>query len=79
MIVPKTALTDDGEMLPGDARRLALEEAVRQRLAAPRLSSTVRLGVLEEVAGGSLPSAPGRFATLHPGGGSRCRSASART
>jgi hypothetical protein len=27
----------------------------------------VRLGVVEEVAGGSLPSALGRFATLHPG------------
>jgi Bacterial regulatory helix-turn-helix protein, lysR family len=46
------ALTDDGEMLLGDARRLLqLEEAARQRLAAPRLSGTVRLGVVEEVAG----------------------------
>jgi DNA-binding transcriptional LysR family regulator len=27
----------------------------------------VRLGVVEEVAGGSLPSALGRFAALHPG------------
>src|SRR6201987_3124716 len=62
------ALTDDGEMLLGDARRLLqLEEAARQRLAAPRLSGTVRLGVVEEVAGGSLPSALGRFAMLHPG------------
>jgi DNA-binding transcriptional LysR family regulator len=61
-------LTDDGEMLLGDARRLLqLEEAARQRLAAPRLSGTVRLGVVEEVAGGSLPSALGRFAALHPG------------
>ena len=61
-------LTDDGEMLLGDARRLLqLEEAARQRLAAPRLSGTVRLGVVEEVAGGSLPSALGRFASLHPG------------
>src|SRR6201991_1601371 len=61
-------LTDDGEMLLGDARRLLhLEEAARHRLAAPRLSGTVRLGVVEEVAGGSLPSALGRFATLHPG------------
>lgn len=60
------ALTDDGEMLLGDARRLLqLEEAARQRLAAPRLSGMVRLGVVEEVAGGSLPSALGRFATLH--------------
>ena len=62
------ALTDDGEMLLGDARRLLqLEEAARHRLAAPRLSGTVRLGVVEEVAGGSLPSALGRFAALHPG------------
>jgi DNA-binding transcriptional LysR family regulator len=61
------ALTDDGEMLLGDARRLLqLEEAARQRLAAPRLSGTVRLGVVEEVAGGSLPSALSRFSALHP-------------
>jgi len=62
------ALTDDGEMLLGDARRLLqLEEAARLRLAAPRLSGTVRLGVVEEIAGGSLPRALGRFAALHPG------------
>src|ERR1700686_3196649 len=63
------ALTDDGEMLLGGARRLLqLEEAARHRLTAPPLSGTVRLGVVEEVAGGSLPSALRRFATLHPGG-----------
>jgi len=62
------ALTDDGEMLLGDARRLLqLEEAARHRLAAPRLSGTVRLGVVEEVAGGSLPPVLSRFAALHPG------------
>src|ERR1700735_2316002 len=62
------ALTDEGEMLLGDARRLLqLEEAARQRLAAPRLSGMVRLGVVEEVAGGSLPTALGRFAALHRG------------
>jgi DNA-binding transcriptional LysR family regulator len=62
------ALTDDGEMLLADARRLLqLEEAARHRLVAPRLSGTVRLGVVEEVAGGSLPSALRRFAMLHPG------------
>jgi DNA-binding transcriptional LysR family regulator len=56
------------EMLLGDARRLLqFEEAARHRLAAPRLSGTVRLGVVEEVAGGSLPSALGRFATFDPG------------
>jgi DNA-binding transcriptional LysR family regulator len=61
------ALTDDGETLLGDARRLLqLEEAARQRLSAPRLSGSVRLGVVEEVAGGSMPPALGRFATLHP-------------
>ncbi|MBR0873192.1 LysR family transcriptional regulator [Bradyrhizobium tropiciagri] len=62
------ALTDEGEMLLGDARRLLqLEEAARQRLLAPRLSGAVRLGVVEEVAGGSLPPALGRFAALHRG------------
>ena len=62
------ALTDDGEMLLGDARRLLqLEEAARLRLVAPRLSGLVRLGVNEEVAEASLPSSLGRFAALHPG------------
>src|SRR5580658_7381111 len=62
------ALTDEGETLLSEARRLLqLEEAARHRLAAPRLSGLVRLGVVEEVAGGSLPSALGRFAALHPG------------
>src|ERR1700734_2870360 len=65
---PGVALTDDGETLLGDARRLLkLEETARQRLAAPRLSGTVRLGVVEEVAGGSLPSVLGRFAALYSG------------
>src|ERR1700739_4706695 len=60
--------TDDGEMLLNDARGLLqLEEAARHRLAAPRLSGTVRLGVVEEVAGGSLPPGLARFAALHPG------------
>jgi DNA-binding transcriptional LysR family regulator len=55
-------------MLLGDARRLLqLEEAARQRLAPPRLSGTARLGVVEEVAEGSLPSALARFTALHPG------------
>src|ERR1700716_884298 len=39
------ALTDDCEMLLGDAARLLqLEGAARLRLAAPRLSGTGRLG-----------------------------------
>src|SRR5438046_708700 len=62
------ALTDDGEMLLSDARRLLqLEEAARQRLASRGLSGTARLGVVEEVAEGSLPSALARFTALHPG------------
>jgi DNA-binding transcriptional LysR family regulator len=61
------ALTDDGEMLLGDARRLLqMEEAARRRLTASPLSGTVRLGAVEEVAGGSLPPALGRFARSHP-------------
>ena len=62
------ALTDEGEMLLGDARRLLqLEETARLRLAAPRLSGKVRLGVVEQLAGGSLPSALRRFAAVHSG------------
>ena len=61
------ALTDDGEMLLGEARRLLqLEEGARHRLTSPPLSGTVRLGGVEEVAGGSLPPALGRFASSHP-------------
>src|SRR5258708_13183681 len=53
------ALTDDGEMLLGDARRLLqLEEAARHRLAAPRLSATARLGVVAQAVAASLPSPP---------------------
>src|ERR1700737_3456390 len=60
-------LTDDGEMLLGDARRLLqLEEAARHRLTSPPLSGTVRLGAVEEVAGGSLPPALGLFASSTP-------------
>src|ERR1700742_4654987 len=60
------ALTDDGEMLLGDARRLLqFEEAARHRLAAPRLSGTARLGVVEEVAGGSPPPAARGLAKIH--------------
>src|SRR6202040_2601293 len=60
-------LTDDGEMLLGEARRLLqLEEGARRRLTSPPLSGTVRLGAVEEVAGGSLPPALGLFASSHP-------------
>src|SRR3977135_1145949 len=55
------ALTDDGEMLLGDARRLLqLKEAARHRLAAPRLSGTVRLGGGVGVGGGPAAAAAGR-------------------
>src|SRR3979490_2827144 len=51
------ALTDDGEMLLGDARRLLqLEEAAPPPPPDPRPSGTVRVGVVEEGAGGPLPS-----------------------
>src|SRR2546423_14495869 len=51
------ALTDDGEMLLGDARRLLqFEEAARHRLAAPRLSGTARLRGGGEGAGGPAAS-----------------------
>src|SRR6202790_2401004 len=61
------ALTDDGEMLLGDARRLLqLEEGARPPLLSPSPSGTVRLGAVEEVAGGSLPAALGLFASSHP-------------
>src|ERR1700757_426611 len=52
------ALTDEGEILLGDARRLLqLEESARQRLTRPSLSGFARLGAVEEVASGSLPPA----------------------
>src|ERR1700751_1392120 len=47
------ALTDDGEMLLADARRLLqLEEAARHRLVGPRLSGTVPRG---DVCSGANP------------------------
>src|ERR1700733_5419076 len=52
------ALTDDGEMLLGDARRLLqFEEAARHRLAAPRRAGRVVLGGVGGGAGGAAPSA----------------------
>src|SRR6202789_2644428 len=60
------ALTDDGEMLLGDARRLLqLGEASRNRLETRRRSGLVRIGVVEEIAGGSLPSSLGLVAAVH--------------
>src|ERR1700730_18559213 len=48
---PRTvALSERGERLLGDARRLLKpEEACRRPLTAPPLSGTVRLGAVEEV------------------------------
>src|SRR5260370_42587727 len=61
------ALTDDGEMLLGDARRLLqLEEAARRRLTAPRLSGVARLGAVAAVARGPIPPALGRLARPPP-------------
>src|ERR1700730_11396424 len=49
------ALTDDGEMLLGDARRLLqLEEVARHRLAGPRLSGSGRFGGVGEGGRGSV-------------------------
>src|SRR5437868_15312372 len=62
------ALTHDGELLLGDARRLLqLEEAARHRLAAPRLSATVRLAVVEGVGARWRASALGRCPPLNAG------------
>jgi len=61
------ALTHDGEALLGPARRLLQhEEDVRHHLIGPRLSGTVRLGAVEEVASSVLPPALGRFSRLYP-------------
>src|SRR5258705_10718588 len=60
------ALTDDGEMLLGDAPRpRQLKEAARLRLASTRLSGTGRLGVVEEVPGVQLRNSPERVAVHH--------------
>src|SRR5258708_39000069 len=56
------ALTDDGEMLLGEARRLLqLKEEARTRLASHRLSGMLRLGVVEEVACSHPHPARGRY------------------
>src|SRR5258708_13505251 len=56
------ALTDDGEMLLGDASRLLpLEETARHPLTAPRLSATGALGGGAESSGRSPPRAPPRL------------------
>jgi DNA-binding transcriptional LysR family regulator len=72
-------LTDDGEMLLGDARRLLqLEEVARYRFAAPRLSGSVRLGVVEEVAGDRCLRRLVASSLSIRASSSRCRLASAR-
>src|SRR4029453_11138795 len=61
------ALTDDGEMLLDDARRLLqLEEAARRRLNAPQLSGMVRLGGGGGGAHGFPPPPPGAFCQTPP-------------
>lgn len=63
----RVALTHDGEVLVGEAARLLRqEEEIRHRLTGPRLSGTVRVGAVEEVASTVLPPALGRFARLNP-------------
>ena len=56
----RVALTHDGEVLVGEAARLLRqEEEIRHRLTGPRLSGTVRVGAVEEVASTVLPPALG--------------------
>src|SRR5258707_14558053 len=62
------ALTDDGEMLLGDARRLLqLEEAAPHRPAAARPSCTAWLCVGAEVASRRLPPPRRRHGPPYPG------------
>ena len=62
------ALTQDGEILLGYARRmLALNDESMQRLARPPLEGRVRLGVTEYFVPNELPGLLARFAARHPG------------
>src|SRR5258705_3409577 len=61
------ALTDDGEMLLGDARRLLqLEEAAPRRPTAPPPSRPRRLGPSRGLSGGACPPAPRRVGSCAP-------------
>src|ERR1700761_7862210 len=68
------ALTGDGEMLLGDARRLLqLEESARHRLVAPRLSSGGRLWADYEDALAEARSVLARQIVPRPGYASICK------
>ncbi|MFX8895441.1 LysR family transcriptional regulator, partial [Acinetobacter baumannii] len=61
------SLTRDGEVLLGYARRLlALNDETLQRLAAPAVSGTLRVGVADYFLPAHLPKALARFGRSHP-------------
>ncbi len=62
------ALTEDGKILVGYARRIVdLTEEARSQLSAPALSGPVRLGLPEWIAGRpGLARVLGRFQRVHP-------------
>ncbi len=62
------ALTSDGEVLLGYARRLlALNDETLQRLGAPAISGELRVGVAEYFLPTHLPQALAQFGRSHPG------------
>lgn len=62
------ALTSDGEVLLGYARRLlALNDETLQRLGAPAISGELRIGVAEYFLPAHLPRALAQFGRSHPG------------
>ncbi len=61
------ALTSDGEVLLGYARRLlALNDETLQRLGAPAISGELRIGVAEYFLPAHLPRALAQFGRSHP-------------
>ena len=63
----KRALTKDGEVLLGYARKLiALNEEIRSRFSTPGLAGHVTLGTPDLYAPYLLPQILGRFARAHP-------------
>ena len=64
----RVALTEQGELLLGYARRLlALNEEAVAALAETQLQGQVRLGSAQEVADGGLAELLAQFSRLHPG------------
>jgi DNA-binding transcriptional LysR family regulator len=62
------ALTPDGEVLLGYARRLlALNDETLQRLGAPAISGELKVGVAEYFLPTHLPQALAQFGRSHPG------------